>query len=84
MKIIITATTDKGKKAIESNKALGKQKNTEFVNNEKMIITIPTHLAIPLRLIKKKLGIEAQYDDFIKTSMKSHGATEKDYTYKVE
>lgn len=82
MEIIITPITDKGKIAIKS---VAHQKDKHIAIKEgKLVITIPRTLSPFIRVIQSKTGIAPQYAEFIKLHMKSHGATEKDYTYEVK
>ena len=82
MRIIITALNENGKRAIieisqEKHKLL-------TLEEERLIIKIPSHLAPFLKVINKGLGISPQYEEFIKKTMEGHKAYPKDYSFKVE
>jgi hypothetical protein len=83
MKIIITATTDKGRNAI---KEISLQKHKLLtLDGDKLIIKIPSHLAPLIRIIQSKTGITPQYVDFIKKSMSEFKCKDNiDYVYRVE
>lgn len=82
MRIIITALNENGKRAI---KEIAEEKHKLLtLQEEKLIIKIPSHLAPFLKVINKGLGISPQYEEFIKKTMEKYKAYPKDYKFMVE